>query len=171
MGDDLFLERLSQAFVFETQVVAGRLQGLMAVLGRINRGNWMGQLIVALQGHYPIYLTVRKGAATPASLRMKTISIVTGCFNEDANVEELYTRVRKVMAEVGRYRYEHIFIDNSSTDRTVDILKRIASTDTNVRVIVNARNFGHIRSPIHAAYQASGDASSEWWPTSRIRRK
>ena len=62
-----FLERLSQAFVFETQVVAGRLQGLMAVLGRINRGNWMGQLIVALQGHYPIYLTVRKGAATPAA--------------------------------------------------------------------------------------------------------
>ncbi len=57
---------------------------------------------------------------------MKTISIVTACFNEDENVEELYTRVRKVMADVGRYRYEHIFIDNSSTDRTVDILKRIA---------------------------------------------
>ena len=89
---------------------------------------------------------------------MKTISIVTGCFNEEENVEVLYTRVRKVMAEVGRYRYEHIFIDNNSTDRTVEILKRIASADTNVRVIVNARNFGHIRSPIHAVYQASGDA-------------
>ena len=89
---------------------------------------------------------------------MKTVSIVTGCFNEEENVEELYTRVRNVMAEVGRYRYEHIFIDNSSTDRTVEILKRIASVDTNVRVIVNARNFGHIRSPIHAVYQATGDA-------------
>jgi glycosyltransferase involved in cell wall biosynthesis len=89
---------------------------------------------------------------------MKTISIVTGCFNEEENVEVLYTRVRKVMAEVGRYRYEHIFIDNNSTDRTVEILKRIASADTNVRVIVNARNFGHIRSPLHAVYQASGDA-------------
>ena len=89
---------------------------------------------------------------------MKTVSIVTGCFNEEENVEELYNRVRKVMAEVGRYRYEHIFIDNHSTDRTVEILKRIASADTNVRVIVNARNFGHIRSPIHAVYQASGDA-------------
>ena len=89
---------------------------------------------------------------------MKTISIVTGCFNEEENVEELYTRVRNVMAEVGRYRYEHIFIDNSSSDRTVEALKRIAAADTNVRVIVNARNFGHIRSPLHAFYQASGDA-------------
>ena len=89
---------------------------------------------------------------------MKTISIVTGCFNEEENVEELYTRVRNVMAEVGRYRYEHIFIDNSSSDRTVEVLKRIAAADTNVRVIVNARNFGHIRSPMHAFYQARGDA-------------
>lgn len=89
---------------------------------------------------------------------MKTISIVTPCYNEEGNVEELYTRVRTVMAGVGRYRYEHIFIDNSSQDRTVEILKRIAAADTNVRVIVNARNFGHIRSPIHAVYQASGDA-------------
>jgi glycosyltransferase involved in cell wall biosynthesis len=89
---------------------------------------------------------------------MKTISIVTGCFNEEDNVEELYTRVRKVMAEVGRYRYEHIFIDNNSSDRTVRILKRIAAADANVRLIVNARNFGHIRSPHHAVCQARGDA-------------
>jgi glycosyltransferase involved in cell wall biosynthesis len=62
------------------------------------------------------------------------------------------------MAALGRYRYEHIFIDNSSTDGTVDALKRIAASDSNVKVIVNARNFGHIRSPLHALYQTSGDA-------------
>jgi glycosyltransferase involved in cell wall biosynthesis len=89
---------------------------------------------------------------------MKAISIMTPCFNEEANVEELYTRVRKVMAAVGRYRYEHIFIDNCSSDRTVEVLKRIAAADTNVKVIVNARNFGHVRSPMHALYQATGDA-------------
>jgi glycosyltransferase involved in cell wall biosynthesis len=89
---------------------------------------------------------------------MKTISILTGCYNEEANVEELYNRVRAVMSGLGRCRYEHIFIDNSSTDRTVEILKRIAAQDTNVKIIVNARNFGHIRSPMHALYQASGDA-------------
>jgi polyisoprenyl-phosphate glycosyltransferase len=89
---------------------------------------------------------------------MKTISIVTGCYNEEDNVEELYNRVRQAMLEAGRYRYEHIFIDNSSEDRTVEVLKDIARRDHNVKVIVNARNFGHIRSPYHALMQAQGDA-------------
>jgi ubiquinone/menaquinone biosynthesis C-methylase UbiE len=61
LGEDLFLERLSQGFTFETQMVASKLQGAIAVLKKMNRGNWIGRLIVALQGHYPIYLTVRKG--------------------------------------------------------------------------------------------------------------
>src|SRR3954470_1574950 len=89
---------------------------------------------------------------------MKTISIITPCYNEEENVEELYNRVRAEMVKIGRYRYEHIFIDNASKDRTVAILKRIASQDKNVKVIVNARNFGHIRSPFHAFLQTCGDA-------------
>lgn len=89
---------------------------------------------------------------------MKSISIVTQCFNEEANVEEVYRRVRAAMAGLGRYRYEHIFIDNCSTDGTVEILKRIAAADDNVKIIVNARNFGHIRSPLHALHQTCGDA-------------
>ncbi len=88
----------------------------------------------------------------------KVISIITPCYNEEENVEELYKRVRNVMAAVGRYRYEHIFIDNASQDATVAILKEIAAQDTNVKVIVNARNFGHIRSPMHAVFQTTGDA-------------
>jgi glycosyltransferase involved in cell wall biosynthesis len=89
---------------------------------------------------------------------MKTISIVTACFNEEGNVEELYTRVRASMLAVGRYRYEHIFIDNDSRDNTVAVLKRLAHADHNVKVIVNARNFGHVRSPMHALLEARGDA-------------
>jgi len=88
----------------------------------------------------------------------KSISIVTPCYNEQDNVEELYRQVRAVMATLERYRYEHIFIDNSSVDSTVPILKRLAAADPHVKVIVNARNFGHIRSPIHALFQARGDA-------------
>jgi glycosyltransferase involved in cell wall biosynthesis len=89
---------------------------------------------------------------------VKTISILTPCYNEEENVEELYHRVRTVIASLGKYKYEHLFIDNASRDRTVEILKRIAESDQNVKIIVNARNFGHIRSPMHALYQTSGDA-------------
>ncbi len=89
---------------------------------------------------------------------IKTLSIVTPCYNEEMNVREVYDRVRHVIAGLGKYRYEHIFIDNASTDRTLALLKELAAEDTNVKVIANARNFGHIRSPIHAFHQATGDA-------------
>ncbi len=90
--------------------------------------------------------------------RMKTISVVTPCFNEEGNVGEVYERTRAVMAALGRYRYEHIFIDNASRDATFEVLKEIARADSNVKVIRNARNFGHIRSPHHGLLQARGDA-------------
>ncbi len=89
---------------------------------------------------------------------MKLISIVTACYNEEANVELLHARVRDVMATLPQYRWEHIFIDNASHDRTVPILKRMAAQFPEIRIIVNARNFGHIRSPIHALFEAQGDA-------------
>jgi glycosyltransferase involved in cell wall biosynthesis len=89
---------------------------------------------------------------------LKTISIVTPCYNEQDNVEELYRQVRDVMAGVGTYPYEHIFIDNCSLDETVPILRRLAASDPNVKLIINARNFGHIRSPMHALLQARGEA-------------
>jgi glycosyltransferase involved in cell wall biosynthesis len=92
------------------------------------------------------------------SISPKTISIMTPCYNEQDNVRNLYNQVREVMLSIGKYRYEHIFIDNSSKDATVAILREIAAEDPNVKIIVNARNFGHIRSPIHALFQARGDA-------------
>lgn len=89
---------------------------------------------------------------------MKTISVVTPCFNEEGNVRELYERVRTLMLGLGRYRYEHIFIDNASRDTTFTVLREIAAADSNVKVIRNARNFGHVRSPMHALLQTCGDA-------------
>lgn len=89
---------------------------------------------------------------------MKTISVVTPCYNEEANVEALYSRVREIFAGLPSYAYEHIFIDNASSDGTQEALKKLAARDVNVKVILNTRNFGHIRSPFHALMQAGGDA-------------
>jgi glycosyltransferase involved in cell wall biosynthesis len=90
---------------------------------------------------------------------MKLISVVSPCYNEEGNVEVLVDRVRELFATIPHYRYEHIIIDNHSTDGTVEILRGIARRDPNVKVILNARNFGHIRSPQHALFEANGDAA------------
>ncbi|WP_374692308.1 glycosyltransferase family 2 protein [Accumulibacter sp.] len=89
---------------------------------------------------------------------MKLISVVTGCFNEEDNVEELHSRIRTQFERLPAYDYEHIFIDNASTDATVARIKALAANDRRVKLIVNSRNFGHIRSPMHALLQARGDA-------------
>lgn len=89
---------------------------------------------------------------------MKLISVVTPCYNEEGNVEELYKTIKSIFAAMPQYRYEHIYIDNCSEDGTVEILRRIAREDLNVKVIVNSRNFGHIRSPFYGLIQAQGDA-------------
>ncbi|MDQ6831000.1 MAG: glycosyltransferase family 2 protein [Gemmatimonadota bacterium] len=88
----------------------------------------------------------------------KHITVLTPCFNEEENVGPLYEAVRDVFARLPQYRYSHLFIDNASRDRTVDILRGIAATDPHVKVIVNTRNFGHIRSPYHGLLEAEGDA-------------
>lgn len=89
---------------------------------------------------------------------MKLISVVTACFNEEANVYKIYEAVRLHLIQMKSYHYEHIFIDNSSTDNTVKLLKHIAQTDKSVKIIENSRNFGWLRSPYHGILQATGDA-------------
>lgn len=89
---------------------------------------------------------------------MKKISIVTPCFNEAANVEALYSRVKDIFKTLGSYEYEHIFIDNASTDGTQAILRKMAAADVNVKVILNTRNFGWIRSQFYGLIQGRGDA-------------
>ena len=89
---------------------------------------------------------------------IKRISVVTPCYNEESNVTELYERVKAVLEPLTQYHYEHIFIDNASKDNTVGILRLLAERDKRVKVIVNSRNFGHLRSPMHAMFQATGDA-------------
>ena len=90
-------------------------------------------------------------------MKSKRISIITPCFNEEENIDELYERVRAAMTNY-EYGYEHIFIDNASSDKTVEKIRALIGQDKRVKAIVNTRNFGHIRSPYHGLLQAKGDA-------------
>jgi len=86
------------------------------------------------------------------------VVVVSPCYNEAGNVAALYQRIRSVFDRLDEYSYEHVFIDNASTDQTVANLRTIAEFDKRVRVIINTRNFGHIRSPYYALLQCDGDA-------------
>ena len=89
---------------------------------------------------------------------MKKISVISGCYNEEGNLREFYDRLRAVLGQLSDYTYEIIVADNCSTDRSREILREIAAQDPHFKVILNANNFGHIRSPFNALLQATGDA-------------
>lgn len=90
---------------------------------------------------------------------MKKISLVSSCYNEEENIELLYTKVKEQTdAFRDKYEFEYILIDNCSTDGTEKKLRELASKDECVKIILNARNFGHIRSPYYGITQAQGDA-------------
>jgi glycosyltransferase involved in cell wall biosynthesis len=86
------------------------------------------------------------------------ISIITPCFNEQDNVERCAGAVAALMAtELPDYDYEHIFCDNSSTDRTLDVLRSLAAADPRLKVIANSRNVGPFRSIANGLRNVSGD--------------
>ena len=90
---------------------------------------------------------------------MKTISVVSPCFNEEDNVENCYRVVKQIFEEhLPEYRCQHVFVDNASTDSTVEKLRAIAAEDPNVGVVVNSRNFGVFRSGFNGLRHARGDA-------------
>ena len=88
----------------------------------------------------------------------KKITVVSACFNELENIAAACQQIRGVFAELPQYDYEHIFIDNASIDGTADVLRDISGKDSHVKVIINTRNFGHIRSPFYVLLQSKGDA-------------
>ena len=91
---------------------------------------------------------------------MKTISIVVPCYNEEENVIPLSRAITALFEkELADYRYELIFIDNDSRDRTRELLRGLCQSDPDIEAIFNAKNFGQFNSPYYAMLQTSGDCT------------
>ena len=86
------------------------------------------------------------------------VTVLTACYNEQDNIRKVHQHVAAAMLLRPEYDYDHLFIDNSSTDGTVAVLRELAAVDEHVKVIVNTRNFGPLRSPYYGLLQARGDA-------------
>ncbi len=90
---------------------------------------------------------------------MKKISIVSSCYNEENNLDELFNRVfAQIDKYKDKYEFEYILLDNGSTDNTADKLREWAEKDKRIKVIINSRNFGSIKAPFYGVIQCFGDA-------------
>ncbi len=88
----------------------------------------------------------------------KSLTIITPTYNEEANILALIQAVREEMKNVD-VSYIHLIIDNASKDATVDIVENEIHNDNNVALIVNTRNFGHVRSPYYALINCQTDGA------------
>ncbi|OGS45221.1 MAG: hypothetical protein A2539_10345 [Elusimicrobia bacterium RIFOXYD2_FULL_34_15] len=90
---------------------------------------------------------------------MKKISVVTCIYNEEATINEVYEVIKKTFFGLSeKYDYEHIFMDNCSTDNTINILRDIAAKDKRVKVVTYSKNFGPIKNEFFGYTFATGDA-------------
>ena len=96
---------------------------------------------------------------TTSPSRVSCVGIVLPCYNEEENIDELYNRLAAVLDGLPAYSFEILFIDNASSDGTTARIRALIARDSRVRLIVNARNFGHIRSPFHGLMESRGDCA------------
>jgi glycosyltransferase involved in cell wall biosynthesis len=90
----------------------------------------------------------------------KLISIVTSAYNEQGNIEELASHLRKIFEEKDHYDFEVIFVDNGSTDKTFEKMLEVHQQDPRFRIVQLARNFGGMDGGITAGLRyAHGDAA------------
>jgi glycosyltransferase involved in cell wall biosynthesis len=92
-------------------------------------------------------------------MNKKLISLVAPCFNEEKVILDFFNQVLASIKAIPKYDFEILFIDNASTDKTLQKLKSLAAKYNFVKIIVNTRNFGHIRSPYWGIIQSRGEAT------------
>ena len=90
---------------------------------------------------------------------MKKISIITPCFNEAGNIKLLAEAIANVAEKEKDYVFEHIFIDNASTDTTIAEIKSMIDIFPHIGLVINNRNFGQLRSPFHGLVTSDADAT------------
>jgi glycosyltransferase involved in cell wall biosynthesis len=89
---------------------------------------------------------------------MNKLTIITPCFNEESNVDYFFDRIESVFSSNNLSgSYELIIVDDCSTDDTVNRIKKRMLTNSNIKLILNSRNYGVYRSSFSALQYASGE--------------
>ncbi len=86
----------------------------------------------------------------------RLISIVIPLYNEVESLPELYSQIKEVV-RANRYNYEIIFVDDGSTDGSLEVLKQLRQNDKNVKIISFRRNYGKSAALAVGFEHAKGD--------------
>ena len=89
---------------------------------------------------------------------IKKISIVIPCFNEEENIRITYKKIEAILKKISHYNFEYIFVDNGSTDKTRETIKKLAKKDKRIKGIFLSRNFGPEASATACYKYATGEA-------------
>ena len=96
---------------------------------------------------------------------MKKISIITPCFNEEKGLYDCTKEIKKIFDnELSHYDYEHIICDNNSNENTIKVLREIAQNNKKIKIILNAKNYGSVKSTFNGIKNSSGDAVLLFYP-------
>jgi len=96
---------------------------------------------------------------------MKKISIITPCYNEEDGLYECVNSIKKLFKnELKNYDYEHIICDNNSNEKTISIIREISQNNKKVKVILNAKNYGSVKSTFNGIKNSSGDSVLLFFP-------
>ena len=85
------------------------------------------------------------------------ISVIVPCYNEEESLPMFYEKTSEVLCSIENADYEFIFVDDGSTDRTVECLKRMRRQDERCRYISFSRNFGKEAAMFAGLKEAKGD--------------
>ena len=96
-------------------------------------------------------------SSTREDERTPQVSVVFPVYNEEGNLEVLYQRVKEALVDAG-VSYEMVFVDDSSTDRSLEVIKGLRRLDSCVQYISLSRNFGHQSGLFAGMSYAHGDA-------------
>jgi glycosyltransferase involved in cell wall biosynthesis len=89
---------------------------------------------------------------------MTLISIVVPCHNEELVVAELHSRLRSTMMTLPNFDFEILFVDDGSRDSTREIIQNLVELNSDVKLIVLSRNFGHQLAVSAGIDYSNGDA-------------
>lgn len=87
-----------------------------------------------------------------------SVSIIISAYNEEGNIDELYRRLKAVIQPLNLQSVEYIFVDDGSTDKTMDRCLALQKNDSAVKIVHFLRNFGHETAMMAGMDHAVGDA-------------